>query len=120
MFHAQKQWPSKFHIKFRNTKPPPPHSGIFPKKQFFYCFPKQSWIEISDVKVDILFYLQRRVELANKQSGSPRFWVLRVPGATTTTTTTTTTEAMMIIMILIDNKKKLDKKEMKMMLICFR
>ena len=36
-----KEMATKFHIKFRNTNPPPaPYLGIIPKqKQFFYCFP---------------------------------------------------------------------------------
>ena len=33
--NKQKQWPQKFHIKFRNTNPPPPYLGIIPKKKQF-------------------------------------------------------------------------------------
>ena len=33
---ALKQWPPKFHMKFRNIDPPPPYLGIIPKKTT-YC-----------------------------------------------------------------------------------
>ena len=34
-FHGQKQWPPKFHIKFRNTENLHPYLENIPKKQFF-------------------------------------------------------------------------------------
>ena len=42
VFEAKKQWPPKFHIKFRNTRTPPSLiEEIFLKKipTFFWCFP---------------------------------------------------------------------------------
>ena len=42
-FCGQIQWPPIFHIKFRNTDPPPPYLGIILKiKQFFLLLPYKS------------------------------------------------------------------------------
>ena len=35
-FQGQKHWPPKFHIKLRNTRPPPPYLGDIPKKYQFF------------------------------------------------------------------------------------
>ena len=49
-FQGQKQWPPKFHIKFRNPGPLP-YLGNFPKfYQFFWCLPL--WMSLGQVKKD--------------------------------------------------------------------
>ena len=49
-FQCQKQWPPKFHIKFRNPGPLP-YLGNFPKfYQFFWCLPL--WMSLGQVKKD--------------------------------------------------------------------